>query len=409
MQMNFKSRSAFFGATIAASAAMTGAWALDTGVTDSTIRIGTIGPFTGPAASYSMVNKTDEAYMDMLNAEGGVCGRQIELVAYDDAYSPPKTLAAAKKLVEEDGVFLIYSTIGTATNSAIREYLNEQEVPHIFVSSGASKWGHRKEFPWTMGFHPPYTSEAKIYAKYILDTYPDGRIGILFQDDEFGKDFVNGLRAGLGEKADEMIVSEQPYVTSDPDVDAQIANFKESGADIVLYAAIPKFAGQAISNAQEIEWKPTQFVVGVGRTAVLRLEPAAVEAAKGMITAHFTKVAQDPKWSDDEGMQKWNAFMDEYYPEGDKGHSATIVGYGVSQALEHVLKAACDNLTRAGVMEAVSSMQNVELDVLLPGITLNTSETDSYPIEQMQLMRFDGERWELFGEVIDAWPLAMKN
>lgn len=397
------------GAAISASAAVLGAWAQDTGVTDSTIKIGLIAPFSGPASSYSAVAKTDQAYIDMLNAEGGVCGRQIEVIAYDDAYSPPKTLEAARKLVEEDGVFLIFNAIGTATNTAIREYMNDQQVPQLFVSSGASKFGNREEFPWTMGFLPSYMAEGRIYAKYILDSHPDGKIGILYQNDDFGKDYVNGLRAGLGDKADEMIVSEQTYVPADANVDAQITNLKASGADILLDISLPKFAAQAIAKANEVDWDPVHFLTSVSQTVVFRLKSEDLEAAKGIISTNFLKDAQDPQWNDDEGMRKWNTFMDKYYPEGNRASRSTVTGYAVTKALEHVLKASCDNLTRAGVMEAAANMRDVELDVTLPGITMTTSDTDFYPIERMQLMRFNGERWELFGDVIDASASAMAN
>ncbi len=394
------------GAVMSASTAVQGAWAQDTGVTDTTIKIGLIAPFTGPAASYSEVTKTDQAYIDMLNAEGGVCGRQIEAIAYDDAYSPPKTLEQARKLVEEDGVFLIFHVIGTGTNAAIHDYMNSKQVPQLLVSSGASKWGQPDKYPWTMGLLPSYAAEGKIYAKYIMESNPDGRIGILYQNDDFGKDYIKGLRAGLGDKADAMIISEQPYVPSDADVDAQIENLKASGADIFLDVSIPKFTALAIEKANEIDWEPVHFLTSVSTSVVSRLEADDLQSAEGIISANFLKDAQDPQWKDDEGVKKWNAFMDKYRPEGSRTARSTVMGYAATQALEHVLKASCDNLTRAGVMKAAASMRNVELDVTLPGITLTTSDTDFYPIEQMQLIRYNGQRWELFGGVIDASEVA---
>lgn len=390
------------GTAIAAALAATAASADMTGVTDSTIKIGNIQPYSGPASAYSQIAYTDAAYVKMINENGGVCGRQIDFISYDDGYSPPKTVEQARKLVESDEVFLIFNSLGTPTNSAIHKYMNAKKVPQLLVATGASKWGDPENFPWTMGWQPNYIAEGKIYAHYILENHPDGKIGILYQNDDYGKDYVHGLKEGLGDKADSMIVSEQPYEVADPTVDSQIINLKAAGADIFLNVTTPKFAAQAIKKADEIDWNPTHFLNSVSNSVGSVLNPAGLEASKDIISAAYLKDAQDPQWADDEGMKKWNAFMDKYYPDGDKNSSFTLYGYSVTQALEHILKASCDDLTREGVMKAAASMSEVPLDLTLPGITMTTSDSDFYPLEQMQLMRFNGERWELFGDVIDG-------
>jgi branched-chain amino acid transport system substrate-binding protein len=375
--------------------------AQETGVTDTTIKIGLIQPFSGPASAYSQIAHTDEAYIKMINENGGVCGRQIELISYDDGYSPPKTVEQARKLVESDEVFLIFNSLGTPTNSAIQKYMNAKKVPQLFVATGASKWGDPEHFPWTMGWQPNYVAEARIYARYILDNYPDGKIGVLYQNDDYGKDYLNGLKDALGDKAS-MIVSEQPYETSDPTVDSQVINIKSAGADIFVNVTTPKFAAQAIKKAAEIDWKPLHILNSVSNSVGSVLKPAGLENSVDIISANYGKDPQDPQWADDEGMKKWSAFMDKYYPDGDKTSSFTVYGYGVTQTLEHVLKASCDNLTREGVMKSAANISNLVLDTSLPGMSVNTSATDFYPIEQMQLMKFNGDRWELFGDVIDG-------
>lgn len=373
-----------------------------TGVTDDTIKIGLVQPLSGPASAYSQIAYTNQAYIRMVNENGGVCGRQIELILYDDGYSPPKTVEQTRKLVESDQVFLIFNGLGTPTNSAIHDYMNKKKVPQLFVATGASKFGDPENFPWTMGWQPNYIAEGKIYARYILDNHTDGKIGILYQNDDYGKDYLDGLKAGLGDKADSMIIAEQPYEVSDPTVDSQIINLKASGADLFLNIATPKFAAQAIKKAAEIGWTPVQFLNSVSNSVGSVLKPAGFQNAVGILSANYGKDPQDPQWAGDEGMKKWNAFMDKYHPEGDKTSSFTVFGYGVTQTLMHVLNSACDNLTREGVMRAAASMKDFETDTGLPGIKINTSASDFYPIEQMQLMRFTGERWELFGDVIDG-------
>ncbi|MCB1425675.1 MAG: ABC transporter substrate-binding protein [Zhengella sp.] len=398
---NASKRAAVLAVATGASLVAIAAGAQETGVTDSTIRIGLVQPFSGPASAYSQIAKTDQAYVEMLNDNGGVCGRKIELIAYDDGYSPPKTVEQTRKLVESDEVMFIFNGLGTPTNSAIQKYMNARKVPQLFVATGASKFGDPENFPWTMGWQPNYVDEGKIYAAYIRENHPDGKIGILYQNDDYGKDYVNGLKAGLGDKAS-MIVAEQPYETSDPTVDSQIINLKASGADIFINVGTPKFAAQAIKKAHEIGWKPTQFLNSVSNSVGAVLKPAGLEASRGIISAAYLKDPQDPQWENDEGLKKWHAFMDKYYPDGDKTSNFTIYGYGVTQTLENVLRASCDDLTRAGIMKAAASIDNLELDVSLPGINVNTGPSDFYPLQSMQLERFNGERFELFGEIIDG-------
>jgi len=389
------------GAALAAAMALSVAAAEDMpGVTDTTIKIGNINPYSGPASAYSVIAKTADAYFRKVNDEGGINGRTVEFVSYDDGYSPPKTLEQARKLVERDDALLVFCALGTPTNMAIRQYMNEKGVPQLFVAAGASVFGDPKDHPWTMAWQPVYTTEAKIYANYMLKSRPDGRIAVLYQNDDYGKDYLNGLRAGLGDKADSMIVAALAYETTDPTVDSQIINLKASGADVFLNVATPKFAAQAIRKAAEIDWHPLQFLNSVAQSVAATLEPAGLDASKGIVSAAYLKDASDPQWTDDQEMADWRAFMDEYYPDGDRNSNLTVYGYAAAHALEHVLKTAGDDLSRANVMEVAASMDGVRVPMLLPGITMTTSATDYFPLEEMQLMKFDGERWALFGDII---------
>jgi branched-chain amino acid transport system substrate-binding protein len=403
MKRRINSKLAILGALTAATAlAATAAYADETtGITDKTIKIGNIMPYSGPASAYSQIAKTDVAYMKMVNDNGGVCGRQIDFISYDDGYSPPKAVEQARKLVESDQVAMIFNSLGTPSNSAIQKYMNAKKTPQLFVATGASKFGDPEHFPWTMGWQPDYVSEGKIYARFLLKNMPDAKIGVLYQNDDYGKDYLKGLKAGLGDKAS-MIVAEQPYETSDPTVDSQMVNLKGSGANVFFNVATPKFAAQAIKKAAELGWKPTQLLNSVSNSVGAVLKPAGLDASKGVISALYLKDSQDPQWKDDEGMKKWNAFMDKYYPDGDKNSSFTLYGYSVSQTLEKVLKASCDNFTHSGIMKSAASMKDVELDLTPPGIRVNTSATDFYPLQDMQLIKFDGERWQPFGEVVSG-------
>jgi len=335
-----------------------------------------------------------------VNAEGGINGRKIDFITYDDAYSPPKAVEQARKLVESDEVLLIFQSLGTPSNSAIHKYMNAKKVPQLFVATGATKWGDPKHFPWTMGWQPSYQSEGRIYAKYLIEHHPNAKIGILYQNDDYGKDYVKGLKDGLGGKL--KIVSELPYETSDTTVDSQIISLKESGADVFFNVTTPKFAAQAIKKAGEIGWKPVHLLNNVSQSVGAVLKPAGLEYSKGILSTYYLKDAGDPQWKDDAGFKEWLAFMDKYHPEGDKTSSFTAYGYTVAQTLVQVLKQCGDDLTRANVMKQAANLHDLKFGMLLPGITINTSPDDFYPIEQMQMQRFDGERWELIGPVLNG-------
>ncbi|MDI1346965.1 MAG: ABC transporter substrate-binding protein [Pseudolabrys sp.] len=372
------------------------------GASDTEIKIGNINPYSGPASAYGLIGKTIAAYFKKVNAEGGINGRKINFISYDDGYSPPKAVEQARKLVESDEVLLIFQSLGTPSNSAIHKYMNAKKVPQLFPATGATKWGDPKHFPWTMGWQPNYQSEARIYAKYLLEKYPNGKIGILYQNDDYGKDYVKGLKDGLGAKAKTMIVSEQPYETSDPTVDSQIINLKASGADVFFNVTTPKFAAQAIRKAAEIDWKPFHLLNNVSNSVGSVLKPAGMANAEDIVSAAYYKDPTDATWKDDASFKRWQNFMAKYFPEGDKSSSFTVYGMAVAETLVQVLKQCGDNLTRENVMKQAANLKDVEVDMLLPGIKINTSPTDFFPIEQMQLMRFDGQHWKLFGPVIDG-------
>jgi branched-chain amino acid transport system substrate-binding protein len=372
------------------------------GASDTEIKIGNTNPYSGPASAYGVIGKTIDAYFKKVNAEGGINGRKITFISYDDAYSPPKTVEQARKLVESDEVLLLFQTLGTPSNTAIHKYMNSKKVPQLFVATGATKWGDPKNFPWTMGWQPNYQSEGRIYAEYLLKNHPNGKIGILFQNDDYGKDYVKGLKDGLGEKAKIMIVSELPYETSDPTVDSQIINLKASGADVFFNVTTPKFAAQAIKKANEIGWQPVHLLNNVSNSVGSVLKPAGLEAAKGILSTGYLKDPTDPTWDNDAGKKEWLAFMDKYYPDGDKTSSFTAYGYSVAQTLAMVLKQCGDDLTRENVMKQAANLKNVQLPMALPGVLLNTSEKDFFPFEQMQMQKFNGERWELFGPIMNG-------
>ena len=374
----------------------------DPGASDTEIKIGNINPYSGPASAYGLIGKTIAAYFNKVNAEGGINGRKINFISYDDGYSPPKAVEQARKLVESDEVLLIFQSLGTPSNTAIQKYMNAKKVPQLFVATGATKWGDPQHFPWTMGWQPSYQSEGRIYAKYLLEKHPNAKIGILYQNDDYGKDYVKGLKDGLGPKAASMIVSEQPYETSDPTVDSQIVNLKASGADVFFNVTTPKFAAQAIKKAAEIGWKPVHLLNNVSQSIGGVLKPAGIENSVGILSTYYLKDSTDPGIKDDPGYKDWLAFMDKYFPEGDKTSSFTVYGYTVAQTLVQVLKQCGDNLTRENVMKQAANLKDLELPMLLPGIKINTSPTDFYPIQQMQMQRFDGQRWERIGPVMSG-------
>jgi len=373
----------------------------DSGASDTEIKIGNIMPYSGPASAYGVIGKTEEAYFNKINAEGGINGRKINWISYDDAYSPPKTVEQARKLVESDGVLLIFNSLGTSTNSAIRKYMNEKKVPQLFVASGASKWNDPKNFPWTMGWQPSYASEARIYAKYILKEKPDGKIGVLYQNDDFGKDYLKGLKDGLGGKAS-MIVAEESYDTSEPAIDEHVVKLKTSGVDVFVSITTPKFAAQAIKKAAEINWHPMHIISNVSASVGGVLEPAGIEISQGILSATYVKDGSDPQWDNDPGMKNFYAFLDRYLPKANRHDAAVVFGYGAAQTLVKVLKMCGDDLTRDNVMKQAASLKDVEIDTLLPGIKINTSPDNFAPIEQLQMMRFKGRNWELFGDVISS-------
>ena len=374
----------------------------DIGATDTEIKIGNIMPYSGPASAYGVIGKTEEAYFRKINAEGGINGRKINFVSYDDGYSPPKTVEQARKLVESDEVLLIFNSLGTAMNSAIQKYMNAKKIPQLFVATGATKWNDPKEFPWTMGWQPNYQSETQIYAKYILKEYPNARIAVMYQNDDYGKDYLKGLKDGLGAKAASMIVAEESYETSEPTIDTHIVKLKSTNADVFINVASPKFAAQAIKKMAEVQWKPVHFLNNVSGSIGGVITPAGPENAQGIISSAYLKDPTDPQWKNDAGMKAWNEFLDKYFPEANRTDASVIYGYTVTQTLVHVLKQCGDNLTRENVMKQAAGIRDLELGGLLPGIKVNTGATDFAPLSQLQLMRFKGDTWERFGDIISA-------
>jgi branched-chain amino acid transport system substrate-binding protein len=372
----------------------------DPGASDTEIKIGNINPYSGPASSYGVIGKTEAAYFNKINADGGINGRKINFISYDDSYSPPKTVEQARKLVESDGVLLIFQSLGTPTNTAIQKYMNGKRVPQLFVATGATKWNDPQNFPWTMGWQPNYQSEGHIFAQYLLQNYPRGRIGILYQNDDSGKDYVKGLKDGLNGKM--QIVAESPYETTDPTIDSQIVSLKASGVDVFYDATIPKFAAQAIKKAAEIEWRPIHLLMSVSNSVGSVIKPAGFDISRGILSTGYVKDPTDPQWKNDTAYNEWVAFMDRYYPDGDRISTFTVYGYLAAQTMIQVLKQCGDDLTRDNVMRQAANLHDLPLGMLLPGITINTSPIDFAPIKQMQMERFNGQTWELFGSVLNG-------
>lgn len=374
----------------------------DPGASDTEIKIGNTAPYSGAGSAYSAFSKAATAYFKMINDKGGVNGRKITFLTYDDNYSPPKAVEQTRRLIEQDQVLFLFQTVGTAANTVIWKYMNDKQIPQLFVAAGAAKFGDPVEHPWTMGWQPNFQSEAKIYARYILKNLLNARIGILYQNDDYGKDYVKGLKEGLGDKAKEMIVSEQSYEVTDPTIDSQVVNLKNSGADVLFEATGVKFAAQAIRKVTDIGWKPTHILSNPATSIGAVLKPAGLEASKGLISAFYLKDPNDPRWKDDPGVKEWLTWMEKYYPDGNNQDILNVWGYSMAETLVHVLKQAGEDLTRANIMKQAANIKDLELPTLLPGIKINTSPTDFYPIEQMQLAQFDGERWVLFGDIIDV-------
>ncbi|MHC2338482.1 ABC transporter substrate-binding protein [Bradyrhizobium sp. USDA 4454] len=377
----------------------------DPGASDTEIKIGQTVPFSGPASAYASIGKTQAAYFKMINDAGGINGRKINLIQYDDAYSPPKAVEQVRKLVESDEVLLTFQLVGTPSNAAVQKYLNAKKVPQLFAATGASKFTDPKNFPWTLGFNPNYFVEGRIYGQYILKEHPNAKIGVLYQNDDLGKDYLNGIKAGLGDKAAKMIVAEASYEVSDPTIDSQVIKIKDAGADLFFSASTPKQAAQAIKKIAELGWHPIH-IVDINATSVgAVLQPAGLEASKGLISTNYGKDPADPQWKDDPGMKRYFDFMAKYYPDGDKNSNFNTYGYSTAQLMVHVLKQCGDELTRENVLKQATNLKNVDLDMALPGIKGNTTPNDYRVNKQLQMMRFNGERWELFGPILeDAGP-----
>ncbi|VIO78372.1 hypothetical protein CI1B_74000 [Bradyrhizobium ivorense] len=387
--------------TLAVAGAANAQKKYDPGATDTEIKVGNIMPYSGPASAYATIGKTEAAYFNKLNSEGGINGRKINFISYDDAYSPPKMVEQARKLVESDEVLLIFNPLGTPGNTAIQKYMNSKKVPQLFVSTGAAKWNDPKNFPWTMGWQPSYQVEARIYAKYILQNYPGKTIGVLYQNDDFGKDYLIGLHEGLGDQAKKLIVVESSYETASPTVDSQIVQIKGANPDIFVNISTPKFAAQAIKKAAELNWHPVQFLTNVSGSIGGVMKPAGYEASQGVLSTAYLKDPKDAEWKNDAAMTEWRAFMTKWYPEGDLDDAATVFGYGVAKGLEQVLRQCGDNLTRENLMKQAASL-NFEIGIYLPGTRIKTSPDDYAPIEQLQMMRFKGESWERFGPIMSG-------
>jgi branched-chain amino acid transport system substrate-binding protein len=371
----------------------------DEGASDTEIKIGNTNPYSGNASAYGTIGKTIDAYFKMINDQGGINGRKINFITYDDGYAPPKTVEMVRKLVEEDKVLFVFQTLGTPPNTAIHKYMNQKQIPHLFVATGASKWGNPKDFPWTMGFQPDYVTEAIIYAKHILANVKDPKIGVLMQNDDYGKDYFNGFKQGLGKDADK-IVQVSTYEVTDPTVDSQMIQLKNSGANVFFNITTPKFAAQAIKKAAEIGWKPAHYLNNVSTQVATVMKPAGFENAQGILSAHYLKDPTDPQWSKDKDFLEWKAFMQKYYPNGNLADGANGYAYAVSNLLHVVLKQCGDDLTRANVMKQAASLKGVQLPMVLEGIKANTSPTDFYPLQAVRMQRFKGETWEMFGDIL---------
>jgi branched-chain amino acid transport system substrate-binding protein len=374
----------------------------DTGASDTEIKVGNIIPYSGPASAYGVIGRTEAAYFDKINAEGGINGRKINFISYDDAYSPPKTVEQARKLVESDEVLLIFNPLGTPPNTAIQKYMNSKKVPQLFVATGATKWNDPKDFPWTMGWQPNYQSESRIYAKYILQKMPNAKIAVLYQNDDYGKDYLKGFKDGLGANAASMIIAEESYETTEPTIESHVVKLKSTGADVFFNITTPKFAAQAIKKVAEVAWKPVHFLNNVSASVGSVIKPAGFENAQDIISSQYLKDPTDAQWKDDPGMKAWNAFLDKYFPDANRADGSVMYGYTVAQTMVHVLKACGDNLTRENVMKQAANIRDLELDGLLPGIKINTSPTDFAPLSQLQLVRFKGDSWERFGDILSG-------
>jgi branched-chain amino acid transport system substrate-binding protein len=371
------------------------------GITDTEIKIGQTMPYSGPASAYGVIGRVDVAYFKMINEMGGINGRKLNLISLDDGYSPPKAVEQIRRLVEQEQVAFIFNSLGTPSNFAIRPYLTENKVPQLYVATGAAMWNDPKNFPWTIGWQPNYQTESSIFGKHIVATKPDAKIGVLYQNDDLGRDYLTGIKASLGDKAARMIVAEASYEVTDPTIDSQVLKIKDAGADLFFNASTPKQAAQAIKKIGELGWHPVQ-IVDINATSVgAVLTPAGLEASKGLISTNYGKDPGDPQWKDDPGMKHYFDFMAKYFPDGDKNSNFNTYGYSTAQLMVHVLKQCGDDLTRENVMKQATNLKNVELDLSLPGMKANTTANDYRVNKQMQMMKFNGERWELFGPILE--------
>ncbi|MFO1134452.1 MAG: ABC transporter substrate-binding protein [Rhodoblastus sp.] len=370
------------------------------GVTDTEIKIGNIMPYSGPASAYGIIGKAQGAYFQMINDQGGINGRKINFISYDDAYSPPKAVEQARKLVESDNVLLVFSPLGTPSNTAIQKYMNAQKVPHLFLATGATKWNDPKNFPWTMGWQPSYQAEGQIYAKYLLEKKPGAKVAILYQNDDYGKDYLKGFMDGLDGKIKPVITL--TYEVADPTIDSQMTRMQAAGADTFMNITTPKFAAMAIKKAAELKWQPTHFLNNVSASIGAVLKPAGFENAQGIISTAYMKDPNDPQWKNDPGFKKWDAFIDKYMPGANKADGGLVTAYNDAQTLVTVLQQCGDNLTRENVMKQAANLKDIQQEMMLPGVLIKTSADDFGPVQQEQLMKFDKDHWELFGPVYDA-------
>jgi len=374
----------------------------DTGASDTEIKIGNVEAYSGPASAYGVIGKTEEAYFKMINDAGGVNGRKINFISYDDSYSPPKTVEQVRKLIESDEVFLIFNALGTPTQNAVQKYHNSKKVPQLFLATGASKWNDPKDFPWTMGFQPSYRVEARIFAKYILKAKPNAKVAVFYANDDFGKDYVAGLKEIFGDKTSSILIAEESYETTEPSIDSHIVKLKGTGADVFVNISTPKFAAQAIKKMAELEWKPMHVMTDVSISIGAVMKPAGLENSEGILSATYLKDASDSQWASDPGMKKFMAFIDKYVPGANISDTNLVYAYAAAQTMAQVLQQCGDNLTRENVMKQAASLRDFTPDTLLPGVKINTSATDYAPIEQLQMMQFKAGKWEMFGDIISA-------
>ena len=376
----------------------------DTGASDTEIKVGQTMPYSGPASAYATIGRAQAAYVRMLNDNGGINNRKVKLISYDDGYNPAKTVEQVRKLVESDEVLLTFQILGTAPNAAVQKYLNAKHVPQLFAATGATRFTDPQHYPWTMAFNPNYQTEGRIYARYILANHPTAKIGVLYQNDDLGKDYLAGLKDGLGSKAAAMIVAEAAYEPTDPTIESQLVTLKAAGASLLYDITTPKFAAQAIRKTAEMAWQPVHILTINSTSIGGVLTPAGLENSQGIVSVNYGKDPADPTWNNDEGMKKWRTFMEKYYPDGDKNSSFNTYGYATAALLAEVLNKCGDDLTRENIMRQATNLKDVVGDLTLPGMAINTSPTDYRVNKQLQMMRFNGERWELFGPIITDEP-----